>query len=169
MMAGKRARIDANIQARADARDAYIKVLEAECDRYRQALVEIAEADPVDMALDPGWAARIAAGALNQKEVDEGAYQRLRLGAIECLLGLMPDDGDADDNGRTVYLAFVLSGDFSKESITTAVQQLEEVQPGTIERAADWACDIKGQEQRDFLLNLLTLASDSKDDGSLLR
>jgi hypothetical protein len=32
------------------------------------ALREIADADPVDMALDPGWAARIARAALAREE-----------------------------------------------------------------------------------------------------
>jgi hypothetical protein len=44
------------------------------CDRdeeihtLRKALREIADADPVDMALDPGWAARIAKAASDEAQ-----------------------------------------------------------------------------------------------------
>jgi hypothetical protein len=36
--------------------------------KYRKALVEIQNGDPVDMALDPGWARRIAAEALGEEQ-----------------------------------------------------------------------------------------------------
>jgi len=37
----------------------------AEVERLREALTEIRDADPVDMALDPNWSARIARAALS--------------------------------------------------------------------------------------------------------
>lgn len=36
-----------------------------EVELLREALIEIRDADPVDMALDPGWSARVAREALN--------------------------------------------------------------------------------------------------------
>ncbi len=39
--------------------------------RYREALEEIRGADPVDLALDPTWAQRIAEGALNEEAADD--------------------------------------------------------------------------------------------------
>jgi hypothetical protein len=40
--------------------------LQREAKRLREALQEIADADPVDMALDPNWPARIASAALDR-------------------------------------------------------------------------------------------------------
>jgi hypothetical protein len=40
----------------------------AENERLREALIEIKNADPVDMALDPQWPARIAKHALDKVE-----------------------------------------------------------------------------------------------------
>jgi hypothetical protein len=48
-----------------------VEMVSRERERLRvavEALRDIAEADPVDMALDPGWAARIARAALAREE-----------------------------------------------------------------------------------------------------
>ena len=42
----------------------HVRRLEAEVERLRTALAEIRDADPVEMALDPNWPARIAEEAL---------------------------------------------------------------------------------------------------------
>jgi len=45
-----------------------IERLRAENERLREALIEIKNADPVDMALDPQWPSRIAKHALDKVE-----------------------------------------------------------------------------------------------------
>lgn len=67
-----------------------------------------------------------------------------RLAAIESLLGLLASECDRD--GRATFLAFQIAGGSPAGQIEHTMRELEELAPGWLREAEDFARDMHGQD-----------------------